>query len=385
MATDYALNTFLRQTPNALLAEYFRRQGVLGDVHFARLKKTEYEPILAAMEKLAPDVRARIESDFQSIALLANRAGTEIILDEAQLAGLDLADTFASMENHYHRAMWLFLNADSLNGGGFFECCLMLAQVRQASFPASRRLLGLPRRTPERSTETLHGMAAALREFYRPQGRGQRCSVEYNMRPSPTQHYYVAYPEDYATTDLEYAEDALNRRPRRSVFQVSFIFHEEEGMLEISAPSANKRQVQTLQQIFCRYALDMIMLPTAANVRAFNLNLLKNPDFAFPTEPTDGIERVELLALRLDDTARRRRIMFEGSPDESIHSWLNGANAHLVRMMEVSSAKLRLVWGAKKTTHTFTITLPDRISPHGHKHTPLVKRYLKAWGLQPWK
>jgi len=37
---------------------------------------------------------------------------------------------------------------------------------------------------------------AGLREFYRSQGRGRFCHVDYYLRLEPERHCYFAYPED---------------------------------------------------------------------------------------------------------------------------------------------------------------------------------------------
>ena len=108
MAKQYTLSTFLRQTPNDLLEEYFQGKGLLSDIEFEELRKWQFEPVLEAIEALPEDQRTDVDRDFQDIYALANKAGTMIIRDEAEYHGMDIADQLEAMENHYHRAMWLF-------------------------------------------------------------------------------------------------------------------------------------------------------------------------------------------------------------------------------------------------------------------------------------
>ena len=75
MPHDYTLTKFLRQTPKPLLAEYFSRRGLLPDVDFAALRKTQVEPIIQALEQLDEDARGTVESDFQAVFSLATGPG----------------------------------------------------------------------------------------------------------------------------------------------------------------------------------------------------------------------------------------------------------------------------------------------------------------------
>jgi len=52
MSRNYSRNTFLRQTPNKILKEYFAQKGLLTDVGFDSLRETEIEPIVEALDQL---------------------------------------------------------------------------------------------------------------------------------------------------------------------------------------------------------------------------------------------------------------------------------------------------------------------------------------------
>ena len=80
MAPSYTLNTFLRQTPNALLADYFSRRALLGHIDFASLRKTQVEPIMAGIEALDPNARADVEADFQGIHAAAASTQVEVTM-----------------------------------------------------------------------------------------------------------------------------------------------------------------------------------------------------------------------------------------------------------------------------------------------------------------
>jgi hypothetical protein len=391
MAHEYTLGTFLRQTPKSVLKDYFDRIGLLRGVNFQALSRRKEESIITAMDGLGANDRAKVDQEFQDIFVLANKAGTQIVLDMAKLSGLEIADQFEKMENHYHRAMWLFLNHGG-NGAFLFATCLRFALMKELSFTNSKRRKNLPMRAPRHDKSTLDMMTGALQAVYRRQGRGHRCVVEHAIRPNPTRHCFFAYPEDYTTSELQYEGDVLARRSRKSVFHVVFVFRPDEGILEICGPG-QKNDIQVLQEVFCRHALEMDRLPPPMNDRCFDLNGLKSPDFGFPTNPEDNIEKVEVVALRMNFVATpRKRISFEQDPNsnETLHAWIRAMvkdQLMPLKMMDVSYARLRVTWrvleGEPAKQLTFSVTVPDSTTLRDLPLHNVVKPYLKAWKLAP--
>jgi hypothetical protein len=394
MPREYTLSTFLRQTPAALLKQYFDGRGLLAEVDFDALKKTEYQPIIDALDGVTDDQRATVEQDFQEVFSLADKSGTRIILDESEVNGLDLADAIEAMENHYHRAMWLFLNRYH-DGRDLFRACVNLAFIKDMSFTKSKRRkdLFLPDDLdePAHDEATLEAIAGELRGFYRDQGRGRKCKVEYYLRVNPTRHCYFGYPEDYTTSELQYEEDELTRQGRKSVFPVAFVYLPDDGTLEISAPGG-KKDAEKLQGIFCRHALLMDGLPPTRNDRCWDLDGLKAKSFPFPTDPADGIKSVEVLALRMHQGNNwKRRITFENSGGAGdLYTWMTKAlNEQRVSLgsLTVSQAKLKVTWhaepGEKEKTLTFTLTTPDSMTLRDQPLHQVVKGYLKTWKLAP--
>jgi len=391
MAHEYTLGTFLRQTPKFVLKDYFDRLGLLGGVDFPALRRHKEERIIAAMDALGAADRAKVDQDFQDIFILANKAGTQIVLDMAKLYGLDITDQIESMENHYHRAMWLFLNHGG-SGASFFATCLRFALMKEMSFTTSKRRKNLPMRGPKHDEATLDQMAVALQAVYRRQGRGHRCVVEHALRPNPTRHCFFAYPEDYTTSELQYDGEELARRCRKSVFHVVFVFRPDEGILEICGPG-QKKDIQVLQEVFCRHALEMDRLPPPMNDRCFDLNGLKSPDFGFPTKPEDNIDNVEVVALRMNFVGTpRRRIFFEQDPNssETLHALIRGTvkdQLMPLKMMDVSYARLRVTWrvpeGEPAKQLTFSLTVLNSTTLKDLPQHNVIKPYLKTWKLAP--
>jgi len=52
MSRNYSPKTFLRQSPNKILKEYFARKNLLTNIYFDSLQETEIEPIAQAIDQL---------------------------------------------------------------------------------------------------------------------------------------------------------------------------------------------------------------------------------------------------------------------------------------------------------------------------------------------
>ncbi len=391
MARRYALSTFLRQTPNALLEAYFHQRGLLTDHTFRRIKPTDAHLIIAAMETLYESERAEVEAEFRDIYILADEKGSLIIAEQLDHTGHDAASKLESVSNPYALAMWLFMEHGPRSGRlDLFSTCATLAHIRSLSFPRSKRKTGLPQQTPRSDPKTLRALAEGIKAAYRPQGRAYRCKVEHYVRPNPIRHIFHAFPEDYACSELGYDGDELTANTRRPVFEVVFVFDPASGDLELSAPG-RKKVTTRLQSLFCSQALGMLGLPNSPSPPPLRLDLLKNSDFAFPTEPDDQITRVELLFLKLHPVEAPSHIVtFQIWPSVfmSLHDWMNRWQMREGRTVEdlwVAEAKLRFTWRAKPRQRPrvtlVRLAAPDTIALDDLPEHQIIRRYLKTWNL----
>lgn len=385
MARQYSAKTFLRNTPNRLLQEYFKRRGVDLGINWWGLDETDVNPIFAAMLALSDDVRNAIDADFRQVNALCSGDGTQAIVSETGHAGIELAKRFTAMGNAYERAAWTFLHEPDL-----FQLASSIHEMdRRGGW--RRRFIGR-----ELAIQT---DAAALRTFekklcvfYRHQGRGRFCRVDYYARHDPVRHCFFAYPEDYATTDLGFDDRGqFQHRQRRSAFENIFVYRPEDGMLEICA-RCNKRQLVELETIFSTAIINMQQLPDTRGTLPFNLNVLKDAEFSFPTDPRDCIEAVELRLLRFDlpvDFGGRLTV----TPDSprascSLHHMLDAAidkSRMPLHDLYVSQAKLRFTFapepGRKPKMLTFEVTYPDRCTLRDDPHDQIARKYLRRWGI----
>ncbi|HNS21859.1 MAG TPA: hypothetical protein PKH24_15250 [Sedimentisphaerales bacterium] len=384
MARQYSPRTFLRKTPNTLLKQYFASQGILGDVDFNKLGETEVQPIMAAMEALPMRQGMLIEEEFRQVHEMSCESGTRVLLEEAEFHGLGLADALGAMASHYERALWVFLNHRSV-----FDVAGDLAEMDGVGSWRRREVnKGL---SPAVDKEDLDNLASGLIEFYKTQGRGYHCRIDNYLRRNPERHCYFAYPEDYATNDMELNENAeFVRRPRKPAFEVIFVYRAESGMLETNA-RGNKREVDKLLGIFCRTILGLEGLPDKVGAR-YELSPLANKNIDLRTDPQDGIERVFIKMLRLDVPGTgNRRITFEASnPNDgkAVYKLIDSALAKQNLSPDdgiIAKARFQLKFagrdGKKGKSLTFEISVPDRCTLKDDPLDQIAREYIEKWGF----
>lgn len=390
MTRQYSAKTFFRKVPNRLLQQYFRKRRIDLSVDWGDLDETDADPVFEALQALPDDRRGRVESDFTMINELACGVGVRAILEEAAFWGKDWSVQFEQMENDYERAFWTFLNElRCFEVAGAFH-------VMDRFSGWWRRFVG-KRIEPATESDALEAFGRRLRTYYRRQGRGRYCHVDVYQRHNPERFCYFAYPEDIATSELGYDEGGkFSRRPRRSAFELVFVYRPEDGFVEMHAQGVKKVK-EELADIFCTTILGLRALPDDSGREPYDLNCLKAANFPFTTESKDQVLGVELKLLRLDlpfDRTRGtgRRIVLAaaslpGAPN-ALHRLLEEAiDPRRVPMDDVviSQAKLkftfRAVEGRRPKTLTFEITYPDRCTLKDDPHDQIAKKYLKEWGI----
>lgn len=314
MVQQFNPKRVLRQISNPLLKEFFERQGHPLDVDLDRLSNTQVDDIFDAWQRLPDAQRKAVEIAFHDVHEMADEDGTRVIIEEGQYHGEDLAPLLEPMESRYDKALWTFMNrpavwdaavrfakADSLSGGRSW--------IKRGNMPAKNG--------PMFDADTLLAFQEAVSAFYRDrQGRGHHCKVEYFPR-GRDHHYFFVYLSDYADTYINF-DDAghFQRTPERRAFEIVFAYNSASSTLEMYA-KGGKKVIEPLQQMFSMIILGTPLEPEEPGVQAYQLNGLMERDFAFPTDPEDGIEDVVLRSLRLSILGRRRgRITLEPDPND---------------------------------------------------------------------
>lgn len=188
MGTDYSPNNFVRKTPNKLLEKYLQSKGIAPQVEIevkadngekqqktvkvSKLEENQFKPVIALIDSQKQETQAEIEKDFRDINERACKAGIACLIEESQWEGrdLDIADDIEQMNNHYERAMWVFLNHPIVfKNSGHFQ------KMDGVTFKKAFVWKGL---NPKQLDSELEDFKQKMIEHYKKEGRGKHCIIE---------------------------------------------------------------------------------------------------------------------------------------------------------------------------------------------------------------
>jgi hypothetical protein len=308
MAHDYTPKLFLRQTPKELLKAYFDSRGGLGQVDWGSLDEAEVDPIYEAWQALDEPARGEVENDFRQVHDLATADGVRVTIEEGNFHKVELGTDLEARDGYHHKAMWVFLHHRRI-----FDVAALMDRADQLDGRYRRKRKGMPKKEPDLSPQARAELRQAISAyFWNREGRGQKCQMDLYLRAG-RYHYFFVYPEDYASTFIGFdAQGQFVRRAQKPAFDLVFIYDPVDGTLGLFA-HGDKRLKQDLQEIFAETILHENIGPENRASTPYSLSGLKNRDFPFATQPSDGIADVRVKGLRLSVKGnRRRRIAIEG-------------------------------------------------------------------------
>jgi hypothetical protein len=389
MVRQYAPRIFLRQVPTQLLQTFFARRHALADVRWEVRRERVIASVFDAWQALPAPQPAEIDRAFQEVYEMASEAGVKALIEEGASHGVDLAAALKRYVGFCHKAMWVYVNHPSI-----FAVAALFASADGLPGRYWLRHRGLPRKAPDTSAAATQALAAGLSKFYRTtQGRGHRCVVEHYLRGG-RQHYFFAYPDDYADTFIGYDDEGeFVRRPLKPAFEVVFVYDPGAGTLDLHARGDRGVRAQ-LVYIFCATILHEDPPPEQPGDHPYELNGLLRRDCRFATDPADGIESVQLLKLRLSFKGTKQRITLEADPKAGPHDGFDMMadclNAATVTgpAVNVTQATFRLGFvgagGEQRRPLTFSVSFPNSsdLKSLPEERRLLAEKYLKHWGIE---
>ncbi len=299
----------LRQLSPALLRELFRRHNQL---HAADWPGQDDRPqetpsshlIYEAWRRLPETARQQIHTVLRDVHELADHAGIKVIAETVRSHHPERAWEFSGCGSRLNRALWFHLQFPEL-----FEQAALFA--RADSLSAGRyavRRNGLPRQPLRIEPPVTAALGSALREHYwSHEMRGQHCRVEHYTR-SDGNEYFFAYLDDWPDAPLVFADNGdLKPLSARYAFSVLFAFCPADGSLELVAKGGQAVHYP-LQRIFCRTVLGIEVQPADPLRPVYNLDVLLDPRFTFPTDPSDRIAHVRLAKIQLSSESASRDV-----------------------------------------------------------------------------
>ncbi len=303
---QYTPKTFFRLVPKDLLRRYFADRNELTDFPWDEAEDGgDVAPLFEAWQELPPAERAETESAFRAVWDLSSADGARILIEEGEFHQLDLATALDALDGFQHKALWVYVEHQRV-----FRVAHDINHADKLHRRYWRTRKDMPLKEPDDSTAMLEALGMAISAFYREQGRGYDCRVECYLRGG-RRHYYFAYPSDYTDTFVGYdGSGRFVRRAQKPAFEVVFVYDPIDGTLDLFA-QGGKKVGRQLQEIFGRVILGEELGPENRVVTPFELHGLKSRDFAFPTDPADGIIEVRVKALRLAILGGSRRVTLE--------------------------------------------------------------------------
>jgi hypothetical protein len=386
MAQNYSLKTFLRVADKALLRRYLASKTIGEDLDWDSVTERKIEPVFDAIVGAPRALQADMDRDFREINDMDSEGARHTIIGEGAFHELDLAETFQGMDSHLDAAFWTFLEHPRV-----FDVASQFTHADGLPGRSWRKRIDLPDGDPATDEGSWTKLGDAIGKYYREkEGRGQVCHVDHYKRED--QLYWFAYPQDHATTALEYdAHREFKRRTVQPAFEVIFVFEPEFGTLDTYV-KGKQEIVEDLEEIWGRAIMGLELGPPTYLGEIYKLEPLKRKDFPFPVDPTSGIEdvRVRLMRLKIPGPGNQR-ITLEanvGEDRETVYRLLGkiteGGKIPLDHVY-LSQVELQIVFrdeGRRKGK-----VLNCRISYPNHcslKHDPkdeIAREHLVKWGI----
>ncbi|RKY10305.1 MAG: hypothetical protein DRP56_01410 [Planctomycetota bacterium] len=397
MTKAYTPVTFLRQTPNLILKEYFHSRGLLKNIDFDTLKKTETDPIMASWLDLENKDYSEIEFDFRRINQLCTIKGIillyELLRSYKKITGDE--DPFEGMENPYEKAFWVFNN--------HLELLKIANDYDYMDSVHSWTRYGLePGKKPLTTKQATNKLMGALSEHFKKMGCGRRYrATPPYTRQNPERYCYITYVEGHANT-VEVLDDhnQIQLTAVRPAFEIIFVYYPDTGLFETNA-KGKKDDVRAIQTIFGETILELKKLPPDNKMR-LKLNGLLDEDVELPTKrEKDDIAGAYLKSIRIglnDDD--RTKMTLDISPKEGrrpiqelIQQLRETEEERAKKDKEATSLKKAEVLKAtikfdlvknnryNKRSFQFDLTAPDGTGLGNDRIDFVAKKYIKEWGL----
>lgn len=391
MARHYSTKDFFRQMSNALLARYFQRRSLFGELDFAAMGEGKPDALFAAWLALPGAQRNEMDAELRDIYALCCEKGFLAILDEArwQLRGvqeesISFVEKLSALPNHFERAMITFLDHRE-----FWKGATRFYHADTLSYWRKRK--NLPHRVAVVDDESIRQLADLIRNyFHHTEGRGKNCVVEPYRRGD--RDYFFCYPEDHSQRSIEWVNGTFDPRPHNPAFEVVYVYSQKEGTLDLNFHGSRKA-VEPLQGMFAQAILKLDELPPdPKDERVYDLNLLRERSFSFNYAVGSGIENVAVNKLRLSSRVTKgNRITLEADAmqdSDAVYMLLDkigeAVPLHLYNITQVELAASIVVDADRPPkSRTIRITHPNSCSLKYDELDLKLRDMLKASGIEP--
>lgn len=282
--------------------------------------------------------------------------GSQSVQDLAVHLYLSDAEGFA--ESHRHYALDL--------GEPLLEFC--------GRYPVA------PKATAARKAKLLRALSQCLRAS----NRGARCVVE-DFSNDTKLVLRVFHEGEVQVRDQITEKGAVEPVWIRPVHRLSLVFYFDTSVLLIR--SSRGAAADKLSALFADiYAEDASYFENASNHPRFCFDVLRDPQFPFPTKAADQVEAVSLVRVAVRHTQHLvRRVVVDLEPSLSLEAAHRALGEHGIdmsaAMIDGVRLHVRFQGTGRRRIRTVNLAHPNTSNLHDTERDRVIRGYLREWGI----
>ncbi len=373
MSRSFIRKSFLRHCDKDLFQELFPILNIT--TPFPEQQDNEKDAAFFSryLESLPETEQLHAEQAFRDINDLSRDDDVLIFLELKP----SLSKEFEEIENPYNKAMYCYIHHQNT-----FRIARLSHEV--INLKTRKEVFHLERKSVSEVLEKKEALENALITMLgKKEGRGRKCKVEPHVDNDRIS--LVAYPEDYLKTEEQYNHQGeLDRRLRKSVARIIYIYYPELGKLEIGARGQDKRKL-ALVNIFIATVLESSEMIYSFK-ELYDLGVLWEEGKTLAPLPHHEVEYIKFKELAFRNNYRC---------DEKIVLYLNRKGGlepmrELMAYKRINKEHYTILWVTinikfpgrrKRGSVTMRIT-PTGTNLNDSVNDKKAKEYLNLWGFE---
>lgn len=376
--------SFLMKISPPMLVEYAKEHDIALELEGECEDWERYaNQALALIEKESEAKQGSFWMDIDDIDSMSTQEACEYLTNKLHEKGIPLdEETVDGFKRLNQRAMYFYLHHKDLFYETFDSYSLDTKQGWKGRKTVTLSL--------DQFIQNVEDFKKALKQLYKKEYKGKKVKIRYTDKGDRV--IFTAHIEDVYTTDTEFekeSENLNNKKPRKPVFPLNFLYRYEDGVLEVKAQGGQAR-VKQLQNLFIEHFLKGDPSEFAKVLR-FSFDKVQDlAALTFPVSVEDGIESVTLTGLKIVGKETGSTIALDIIPKDGktgvvqILEELGSMNIRLEEF-EIKKFKVQVIFKpvgrGRKRQVTAEITYPDGCTLKQREIDVMVYKLLKKWGL----
>lgn len=275
------------------LNELFVRESIDMQLSNKNSKDERVEIFLGQLKKLDTETSQKLKGILKKVHDCSNRELFNQLLAEihesknSESISQDFLDSAPALKEKF---LHLYIHHPRYFTKIELDKAIIKSQGWKSFFPPNSNLIDI-----EEIRKQLSDKLSKL--IFETQQRGRRCYVEHI--PEDDFVAFVAYPEDYPTTVIEYdSSEGLNKgKTRNPIFTIYLLYSPKLNMIRVKA-GGGKTQVMRYAQIFVETAFGISDWSAEENHIKASIEKIFEPDFQFKL--SDIFEGIYMNSVTLD-------------------------------------------------------------------------------------